>query len=371
MYTNHKSKRKNKLSKRSVLFLIGIAVAMTVLVIGLILLLSRGGDVEETLTPLPFTSNSKYFIAGNSIIYSDDNLLTCSDATPETVWQVSLYASNLDFVTRDNMIAIIGDNVIQIIDNDGNFISQTGMKDIIKSVRICRNKFAVHLMQQSDDEVSPSYIVIFNLDGEKLYEFEVTGRHILSYDFDAQSDLLYLLELDVTGTAPVCRISTYRAETQAMTGIKEIKDQLVSKLYIHEGTLYAIGTNRMSIFPPMNADEQKIMTYGWILHDASIDNVPRFIFIPSHNTVDNIDTIRIINPRGNEITVNLPPGVFRILHEEDKIYCFASDNIFVYTSNGEYLRTYPLPFKIDKVERAIERHVFITVGETVYLLPLP
>ena len=172
------------------------------------------------------------------------------------------------------------------------------------------------------------------------------------------------------GAAPVSRISTYRPETQAMTGINDLKDQLVSQVYITGDEIYAMGTSYLTTFKALR-QSQKRLVYGWAVEDICTKGDPAFIYVRSAEMDGTLSVARIIRASGNEIKINLPPGVFSILHTGDKIYCFASDRIFVYTVEGKYQRTHELPFQIDGVKEAVDGYAFLTVGDAVYLLPLP
>ena len=91
-----------------------------------------------------------------------------------------------------------------------------------------------------------------------------------------------MLELDVTGSVPISRISTYRPETQAMTGIKELKDQLVTGVYIIGKDIYAMGTTRLTVYPAANTGNSRdILTYGWMPADFNAFTETKFVYVPA------------------------------------------------------------------------------------------
>lgn len=369
MYVNKKAK-KVRLSQRSIIFLITVFIVVTVLIIGLIMILSSGREVEDTLTPLPYKSSDSYFTVGKNIVYAEKDLLTCIDSSLNEQWKRRLFTDNLNYTANSSIIAATSDTVLQVIDVDGNYLSTSEYKGEINSVRLAKDMIAVYVNETKGD-ANRSYIFILDTKGNDLYSIDITERTVLDYGFDSYSELLYILELDVTGAAPISRITTYRPETESITSIKELKDQLISKVMIIEGSVYAMGTNRLTMYQSLNADEREIMIYGWSLEDVNLQDRPEFVYVPNSDKKSNFDAVRIIRNNGNETKINLPPGVFSVLHMNERIYCFATDKIFVYTSEGEYLRTHELPFEIDNVERVNDKYVFINVGETVYLLPLP
>ncbi len=368
MYLSKKTKKK-RLPRKTVMFLGAIAIASIVLLTGLIVILTKGRELKDTLVQMPFGADSEYFTVGETIVYSDAELLTCVDASQKLVWKLKLFTSGLSFTANDDLIAATGQGVVQVLNAKGNHLFSTQLNGEIKSARVGKDMIAAFVLQQADNE-TPAYIVVFNLTGEALFRLDVTNRYVLDYGFDEKSDALYVLELDVSGGVPVSRISTYRPDTQAITFIKEFKDQLVSSLYWIGDSIYAIGTNQLTMYESINSSNKQVMVYGWVLEDVCCSSEPKFIYVPLNNT-GTYDIARVIRSAGSEITINLPPGVFKILHQGEKIYCFANNQIFVYTGEGKYLRTYDLPYAIDGVERAIKNHVYIKSGKSVTLMPLP
>lgn len=369
MYIQNKNKTKKKISRKALVFLISIIVVSVVLLTGLIMVLTKGRQIEDTLVPMPFTSAAEYSHVGSNVVYLNDTLLTCIDPKGNNVWQCSLYAAGLRIEANDNVIAAIGDDAVQCVDAAGAQLFTTRIDGTIESARVGVNKVAVYVRQTLENN-QPAYILIFDLSGNNLYQITVSDKHILDYGFDSQSDQLYILELDVTGSVPVSRISTYRPETQAMTGIKELKDQLVDGVKIIGKDIYAMGTHRLTIYPAANTGNSRdLLTYGWMIKDLSVSGDPKFVYVPSGEAP--YDIARIIRASGGETKINMPPKVSQVVMGTEKIYCFANTGFFVYTGEGKYLRTYDLPFETSDVQRAMPGYVFITQGTAVYLMPLP
>ena len=365
-----KKQKKKRIPKKLVLYIGAIAIAIIVLVTGLVMLLTRGRELSDTMIELPFDSSAQYFGVGQNVVYTEQELLTCIDTNLNTVWQIRLFSGDLDFTANSEIIAATGQGVIQVINASGQHLFSTQLDGEIDSARVGQDKVAVYV-SQALEENAPAYIIVFALNGTSLFQIDVTDRYVLDYGFDADSSSLYLLELDVSGSVPVSRISTYRPETQSMTGIKELKDQLVSDLHIIGDQIYAMGTNRLTVYKSLSSDTRSVMVYGWVLKDVCCQADPRFVYVRSDSDDEDIAIARVIRGSGSDIKINLPPGVFDILHGSEKIYCFANDRIFVYTDEGKYQRAYSLPFEIGSVERAVGKYAFITDQDKVYLLPLP
>ncbi len=367
MYLNAKTKK--RIPRRTVLFLSIILIVVIVFITGIVMLLTRGKEIKDTLVQMPFGRADTYFTAGGNIVYAKDGLLTCVDASSKDLWKVQLDAGDWTYTSEGTLVAASGTDVMTVISAKGENLFSARIDGSIQSIRLGKDKVAVCANQTLTDKTL-SYIVIFDLTGSSLYQIDITGKHMLDYGFDYAGDQLYVLELDVSGSAPLSRISTYRPETQAMTGIKELKDQLVESVYFSEDSVFTLGTNSLAQYSSLNSAPTEVLVYGWVLEDICSDSDTKFVYVPG-NDGSTYDIARVIKSSGSEIKINLPPGVFKIMHMGEKIYCFASNSIFVYTSDGKYSRSYTLPLAIDGAKRAFGSNVFLTAGETVYLLPLP
>ena len=369
VYVNKKTKKKHRISRRTIVFFSAVSVAFVVLLTGIIVILTAGRDLKDTMKEMPFVPGPGHYVTGQNIVYADNDLLTCVNASLGTVWQLRLFSGGLDFTVNDDLIAATGQGVIQVIDANGQHQFSKQLDGDIVSARVGRNMVAVYTQQHLQDK-TPAYIIVFDLTGEQLFLLDVSDRHVLDYGFDKTTDALYVLELDVSGSVPISCISTYKPDTQAITMIKELKDQLVSAVYWIDDKIYAIGTNHLTVYQSLSSEDQKLMTYGWMLEDVYQSDDPKFVYVPASSS-GTYDIARIIRPSGSEIKINLPPGVFRILHQGQKIYCFANNKLFVYTGEGKYLRTYDFPFVIVGVERAIDDQVFIEHDGLISMMPLP
>ena len=116
----------------------------------------------------------------------------------------------------------MGENVIVVLEPKGANLFSKQLNGTIMSVRLGKDKVAVYTQQTTGDKTY-SYIIIFNLSGQSIYQIDVTGKYILDYGLDENSGQLYVLELDTSARA-ISIITTYKPETQSITGVKELED---------------------------------------------------------------------------------------------------------------------------------------------------
>jgi len=369
VYTNNKKKKKRRWPRKTIFFFFAVVTAFAMLLTGIIVILTSGKSLKDTMKDMPFSYDNGHYVMGKNIVYSQGDLLTCVNESFNTVWQLRLFSAGLSFTVNNNLIAAIGQGVIQVVDSDGQHRFSKQIDGDIESARVGKDMVAVYTQQHMEGK-TPSYIIVFDLNGDQLFLLDVTSKYVLDYGFDEDCDSLFILELDVSGSVPISRISTYKPMTQSITMKKELKDQLVSNVYWISGKIYAVGTNHLTVYQSLSSEDKQYMTYGWMLEDVYQSDDPKFVYVPSGNA-GTFDIARIVRPSGSEIKINLPPGVFQILHEGEKIYCFANTQLFVYTGEGKYLKSYDFPYEISGVERAIGKSVFLKHENMISMMPLP
>lgn len=367
MYLNVKQKK--QINPKAVIFISAVLVVLVVFVTGTVMLLTKGKEIKDSLIKMPFTAEDEYFSVENNIVYASNNTITCADISLKEIKKIQLESNVLQYTSGNSLFAAASEDILMVFNKLGDNLFSTRLNGTISSVRLGKDKVAVATGQTLENK-AVSYIVVFGLDGSSLFQLDISGKYVLDYGFDADNRQLYILELDVTGTVPISRVTTYRPDTKSMTGIKELKDQLIGSVYFGETAVFTMGTKQLTEYSSLNTEGKEILVYGWVLEDICEKPGPKFVYVPGTSNT-SIDITRIIKPSGDEVKINLPPGVFKILAVGEKIYCFASNNIFVYTGEGKYLRKYDIPFAADEVRRAMEGYVFLKAGRDVYLLPLP
>jgi hypothetical protein len=367
VYLNVKPKR--QIPPKTVFFLSAVFIVLVVFITGTVMLITKGKDIKDSLVKMPFTAQDTYLAVGNTLVYTSNNILTCTDTSLNDKWKVQLDSNEMKYTSGNSLIAAAGESVLMVFNAEGQKLFAINIDGKIKSVRLGKDKVAVETDQVLPDKTL-SYIVVFGLDGSDMFKLEITGKYILDYGFNTDSQQLYILELDISGAAPISRVITYRPDTQSMTGIKELKDQLVESVYFGESSVFTMGTKQLTEYSSLNSEGKEMLVYGWMPEDIFDKSGLRFVYVPNGDNAF-IDITRIIKPSGDEVKINLPPNVFKIFDMGEKIYCFATNNIFVYTEEGKYLRKYDIPFPIDGAKRAMEDFVFLKAGSDIYLLPLP
>jgi hypothetical protein len=370
--TSYKPERNDN---RRLTLIIAAAVAGLVVVIGLIILLTSGRNLKDSITKTVYNATDTVITQKNGVLHTDSDNLVFYDYFGKQIWNKKMFAADVKVTSSDTLIAVFNTNMVQLFDLDGNqFFSKELTGDILNA-KCGIDKVAVITEVQTEEEGKQKFLLIFNTKGEQLDNIPFNTQHIIDIGFYGKSSQLWVLTLDAAGVIPISRIATYNPGV-SMTGIIDINGQLVDKLIIDENSIYASGTTNLSIYNLFGEKQDSLLVYGWYFHGEYIsDGRPVFIYVPRNAVVKNrFDSLRIIkiNKSGNtDLTINLPPDILKACIYNSKLYCFSQNNLYKYTLEGKLEDKYDLPYAIDGVFRVYENHAFIIKSADVFALPLP
>ena len=74
-------KRPRRIPKKTAFFLVIAGIVLIVFVTGLIMLLTTGRSIKDSLVKMPFTAGSEYLTIGKNVIYSDSDMLYSADTS--------------------------------------------------------------------------------------------------------------------------------------------------------------------------------------------------------------------------------------------------------------------------------------------------
>lgn len=370
--TSYKPER--QINKRLAL-VIAIAAAAVVLTVCLIILLTSGRNLKDSITKTVYTAQDTVLTQKGGMLYTDSDNLVFSDYFGKQIWNKKMFASDVKVTSSDNLIAVYNAKMVQLFDMDGNQLFSKELAGDIMNAKCGIDKVAVINEVQTEEEGKKKFMSVFSAKGEQLDNIDFNQQHILDIGFYGKNSQIWVLTLDSSGVIPISRIATYNPGV-SMTGIIDINGQLVDKLIIDENNIYASGTTNLAIYNLFGEKQNSLLVYGWYFHGEYIsDNKPVFIYVPRNavikNRLDSLRIIRIGKTTNTDLTINLPPDILKASIYNNKLYCFSQNNLYKYTLEGKLEDKYDLPYPIDGVFRVYENHAFLIKGADVFALPLP
>lgn len=361
-------------NKKLVLF-IAIGAGVLVAIIGIILLLTSGRNLKDSMKKTAFAAQDTVLTQKNGVLYTEDDNLVFTDYYDKEIWNKKMFAADVKVTSSDSLIAVYNSKMIQLFDMDGNQFFSKELTGNIMNAKCGVDKLAVITEVQTEEEGTKKFLAVFNTKGDQLDNIDFFAQHIIDIGFYGKNSQLWVLTLDSTGVIPISRIATYNPGV-SMTGIIDINGQLVDKLIIDENSIYASGTTNLTVYNLFGEKQESLLVYGWYFHGEYIlDNKPIFIYVPRNAVVKNrFDSLRIIRTTksGNtDLTINLPPDIMKASIYNNKLYCFSQNNLYKYSLEGKLEDKYDLPYPIDGVFKIYENHAFLIKGADVFSLPLP
>lgn len=371
MYLQKRSqKAKRRINKRLIISII-IAVAFILAIIGLIILISSGRNLKDSIKKASFTAQDTILTQNNGIFYTDDDNLIFADYSSKQIWVKKMFAKDLKITASENMIAAYNTKTIQLFDMGGKQYFTKELTGDIINAKCGAEKIAVISEVQTEEEGLKKSLTVFDTKGETIDNIDLNDQNIIDMGFYGKDNKLWVLTLDSSGVIPISRIATYDPG-QSMTGIIDINGQLIEKLIIDENSIYASGTTNLYIYSIYGEKKDSILIYGWNFHGQFYtDKKPLFIYVPRIKTNKQFDSLRLIKTDNSDLTIKLPPDIIKATVYNNKIYCFSKTNLYKYSLEGKMEDQYPLPFSIDSVSKIYDKYTFIVKGTDVFILPLP
>ena len=372
MYLKTKSRSfgSGRINKRRVILITAIVVAV-IAVVGIILLATSGRNLKDVIKKEVFGAKDAILTQKDGVLYITGDKLTYSDYNNKEIWTQKIFAKKLEETASENIIAVYNDKVVQAFDPAGNQLFTKEITGSVLDVRCGLDKVAVISQVQTEDKGQQKYLTVYGKQGNIIDTIDFASQNIIDIGFYGKNSNLWVLTLDTEGVIPISRIVTYEPG-KSQTGSIDINGQLVEKLIVDDTSIYASGTNNLSIYSLFGEKKSSILIYGWNFHgEFMIEKTPVFLYVPRIKVSGAFDSIRVVETDGTDLTINLPPDVVRATIYNNKIYCLSKTKIYKYSMEGTSEDEYDLPYSIDSVLKVYGRYAFLVKGNDVFILPLP
>ena len=173
----------------------------------------------------------------------------------------------------------------------------------------------------------------------------------MNFDFYGDDDNLWMLTLVTSGVQPISRVTTVDPAQQALTGIIDLTDQLITDVFFTDDNIYLSGTTNVAYYDLFNEKQGDILIYGLkcIDHTQGADSVV-LLYVPRQSDADYYSSLRILSKDNLDTTLQLPENVFSVVSSADKVYCFTKNELYTYKFDGEYLSTIEFDVPVSNVK---------------------
>ncbi len=364
-----KSRRKIKILR--LLILIVACLAVVALIAMLAIYLIGSSKLENQLVRLNASSTTQILSSDSNLYTLDGDVLVSTDYSGKDVWSVKLPSDNLSVAASNNLICAYNKTTLQVLNTNKENLFAITSENEIADVR-CGLEHVSYLTTLTNEEgITSPHIIVFDQAGTKIDDVELQAESVLDFGFTRDSDTLWVLTLDTSGVAPISRISTY-APGQSITGVIDINDTLVEKVYFDQDNIVASSTNQLYYYNYFNEELDSLTVYGLEPIDVvtSDGNIGFVYKLRQSNDYLPTDSIRVVSNSLEEISIQLPPEIAYIVTNNDKIYCFDSETMYTYNINGTLENTHTFEMPINNIQKLNSGHLLIQSNLDYYILPL-
>lgn len=310
--------------------------------------------------------------SGNGILYKNLNSLTLMDLEGATVWTLSVDSNASDFIASDAVIATYGKRSAQFFTYDKKQLFQTSLDKDILSIRCGTNTVGILTTTQDADGRKHSYIYMYDLTGNNVGEIDMKDRQIIDFGVYGASDMFWTLSLDTSGVVPSSYIVTFKQDGTITNSI-EVNTQIVEKVSITGDTIYASGTNSLISYTYFGEKKDDTLIYGWQPYDESIEasNI-RMLYKTraSSDETGTISSIKLLDSTLSEIMIYFPREIFTAIINQNSIYAFAKDTIYVYNNSGQVTKTIKLDTPIEAAKKISNKYAIVWDASSSYIFKL-
>ncbi len=353
-------------------FIISIIIlfSLAVLIIGITYFVSSSNTLERDLSSANITEETQYRLLDDFYITLDGDALSCYTYEGELLWSKIVYSENLILEASEKLVVIYNNKTFQALTTEGEYLYSTDVIGTVNRLECGNNVIAAFSEIVEEDGTSENMIYFYNPTGSLFDSISFYPQIIIDFGF-TESDSLWVLTNDPTGVIPVSRVITYNPGV-SMTGLTTLYSELIEKVYFSGDSMYIVSTTNLLKYDLFGQQLSTNMIYDWQIKSAAFDGAEDlFVAVPRAQNTDLYYTNARVLTATDYFKVNLPKSVSGLLVQNDSLYVFGGDTVYVYSNQGEYLRQYKLKNSISYIASASENRVLVTSNGKYSFLTLP
>lgn len=365
-----KSRRKIARKRMAIILFIVIAVAAALTVY--FLFFSDYRINKPVLQDLGLKLPNNVSSSGDDILYKNQNSLILMDLEGTTLWTLPVDSDSPNFIASNAIISTYGDRSAQFFTYDKKQLFETNLEQDIVSIRCGTNTIGILTTTQDADGKKHSYIYMYDLTGKNVGEIDLIDRQIIDFGVYGESDMFWTLSLDTSGVVPASYIVTFKQDGTITNSI-EVNTQIVEKVDITGDTIYASGTNSLISYTYFGEKKDDTLIYGWQPYDESIDTSDIKMLYKtrsSSNEADTISSVKLLDATLSEIMIYFPREIFTAIINQNGVYAFANDTIYVYNNSGQVTKTVKLETPIQAAKKISSKYAIVWDSSTSYIFEL-
>ena len=353
-------------------WLASILVAAAVTLIAVLLGRAISGGSSTTLDKamlLPCSGEREIKILGDGVVYSDGSTLHALGGGGSQIWSCAVGADMGFDVSDGGVAAWSRDRLYLLNPSNGSPYYSGGLGRDILSARLGKTYAAVLTGEETN-----ATLLVLERGGRQVDSISVEPEIVMDYGFFENGSMLWVMTLNIEGTTPLSRVTTYRPG-RTMAGSVKDSDQTVYKLFFQDQDICAVGTT-YARFYDYNGNERvarRLLVYGWYLTAVGGSNEkPLMVFAPISQTdvSMSVSDVRVVYGDMDRV-IRMPFACSAIASSGNTLYGVSSQYVMIATTDDPQPVTYALPVRADRLIGITgNRSLAVVSGGEVYLVPL-
>jgi len=310
---------------------------------------------------------------GNDILVYDGAMLHRMAPSGSRRWsfQPAQAGQPVGYHTSGRHIAVWTGNQIFILDaNSGKPVFNDRMEAPVQFARAGNNYVAMFVGER---DVGSVYVL--DNQGRRVDTVEVQNTVLMDIGFFSQPrEMMWVLGLEVDGTVPTTTLQTFDPGS-LVTGSATLGEQLVYRVYFHNGQLRTVDTRRISTYDyRIKEIATPVLIYGWYMQDVRVINRELYqLLVPMPNEDGSMyfSDLRLIRGDTDRV-LHLPASCVGVVLGSKAVYAFAGSR--VYTARYGEISFVPTDLSVH-VRRVIgitqNDRAIVADDNDVYLIQLP
>ena len=363
---------RRKIAKRRLAVILFIVLAAAAALTVYFLFFSEHRINKPVLHDLGMKLPENVISSDNGILYKNQNSIVLMDLEGATVWTLPVETDIDSFIASDAIISTYGQRSAQFFTYDKKQLFETDLDKDIVTIRCGTGTVGILTTTQDADGRKHSYIYMYDLTGKIVGEIDLNDRQIIDFGVYGDSDMFWTLSLDTSGVVPSSYIVTFKQDGTITNSI-EVNTQIVEKVDITGDTIFASGTNSLISYTYFGEKNDDTLIYGWQPYDESTEASDiRMLYKTrsSSEETDTISSVKLLDSTLSEIMIYFPREIFTAIINQNGVYAFAKDTIYVYNNSGQVMKTIKLDLPIEAAKKISNKYAVVWDASSSYIFQL-
>lgn len=363
----HRVKRKRWLNKKGIIV---VCCLLLMVAIGSGLYLRnrfQGSNVFTSNVSLPFYRNDEYTYNSKNLFYIKNNELKVLDQKAKEAFSIKDVPDNAKVAATENHVVCYNEKSYKLYSiKDKKEVNKKEGNIQILDIRLGDKYVAVHIREENGSTT----MYVYNFEGTEIYKVSSNANLLLDFGFVPANQNLWMMQIDVKSSRPLCNYSAYDVEKNSVTSVINISDQITEKILLNNNLMWAVGTNNIIRYSQIGKKEDTYLVYGWRLADYKFTaQKPTFVLVPRVDENEKIKSVRVRHSDNSEYTFTLQEECFDVIISGEKIYSFTEEAVYLCDLKGNNMTRTNLPFPFKSVEKVMnDTQIIVDTGNGYSLL---